>query len=161
MTKRRRTEPQQERPVNSKYARAVKSLVMVTRKRIGSAEGRTRGTSYPYLRRETGGAGRDRTGGLIVANDALSQLSYSPSFQRKVMCNDFNSPSLPDQAMLVITQVQLRAPSPADSPREPFNGPNLSISVPPRESAVAVKFLERRRSVPAADLLHFLPHQRG
>jgi hypothetical protein len=26
-----------------------------------------------------GGAGRDRTGGLIVANDALSQLSYSPT----------------------------------------------------------------------------------
>jgi hypothetical protein len=25
-----------------------------------------------------GGAGRDRTGDLIVANDALSQLSYSP-----------------------------------------------------------------------------------
>src|SRR5437870_526499 len=26
-----------------------------------------------------GGAGRDRTGDLIVANDALSQLSYSPT----------------------------------------------------------------------------------
>jgi len=28
---------------------------------------------------EFGGAGRDRTGDLIVANDALSQLSYSPT----------------------------------------------------------------------------------
>jgi hypothetical protein len=26
-----------------------------------------------------GGADRDRTGGLVVANDALSQLSYSPT----------------------------------------------------------------------------------
>ena len=29
-----------------------------------------------------GGAGRDRTGDLIVANDALSQLSYSPTLPR-------------------------------------------------------------------------------
>ena len=28
-----------------------------------------------------GGADRDRTGGLLVANQALSQLSYSPFFQ--------------------------------------------------------------------------------
>jgi hypothetical protein len=28
---------------------------------------------------EYGGADRDRTGGLVVANDALSQLSYSPT----------------------------------------------------------------------------------
>ena len=29
----------------------------------------------------SGGADRDRTGGLLVANQALSQLSYSPNFQ--------------------------------------------------------------------------------
>jgi hypothetical protein len=29
---------------------------------------------------ETGGAGRDRTGDLLNANQALSQLSYSPLF---------------------------------------------------------------------------------
>ena len=28
---------------------------------------------------ENGGRGRDRTGGLVVANDALSQLSYTPT----------------------------------------------------------------------------------
>jgi hypothetical protein len=28
-----------------------------------------------------GGADRDRTGGLVVANDALSQLSYSPTWR--------------------------------------------------------------------------------
>ncbi len=28
----------------------------------------------------SGGADRDRTGGLLVANQALSQLSYSPNF---------------------------------------------------------------------------------
>jgi hypothetical protein len=30
-------------------------------------------------RSELGGASRDRTDGLVVANDALSQLSYSPT----------------------------------------------------------------------------------
>jgi hypothetical protein len=30
------------------------------------------------VRSETGGAGRDRTGDLLNANQALSQLSYSP-----------------------------------------------------------------------------------
>src|SRR6185503_11343395 len=30
------------------------------------------------VRRKSGGADRDRTGGLLVANQALSQLSYSP-----------------------------------------------------------------------------------
>ena len=32
----------------------------------------------PELRPKTGGAGRDRTGDLLNANQALSQLSYSP-----------------------------------------------------------------------------------
>ncbi len=32
-----------------------------------------------YLIRRIGGASRDRTDDLIVANDALSQLSYSPT----------------------------------------------------------------------------------
>ena len=29
--------------------------------------------------KDDGGADRDRTGGLLVANEALSQLSYSPT----------------------------------------------------------------------------------
>ena len=36
----------------------------------------------PNIRLNDGGADRDRTGGLLVANQALSQLSYSPN--RKV-----------------------------------------------------------------------------
>jgi hypothetical protein len=32
----------------------------------------------PCIRHKVGGADRDRTGGLLVANQALSQLSYSP-----------------------------------------------------------------------------------
>jgi hypothetical protein len=32
-------------------------------------------------RRVSGGADRDRTGGLLVANQALSQLSYSPTIK--------------------------------------------------------------------------------
>ena len=39
---------------------------------------------------EFGGASRDRTDDLIVANDALSQLSYSPT-QGKKYCLDFTS----------------------------------------------------------------------
>ncbi len=31
---------------------------------------------------ETGGAGRDRTGDLLNANQALSQLSYSPYLRK-------------------------------------------------------------------------------
>ena len=33
----------------------------------------------PVSRWKDGGADRDRTGGLLVANEALSQLSYSPT----------------------------------------------------------------------------------
>jgi hypothetical protein len=32
-----------------------------------------------YVERKYGGASRARTDGLVVANDALSQLSYSPT----------------------------------------------------------------------------------
>ena len=35
-------------------------------------------TENGELRTDLGGADRDRTGGLLVANQALSQLSYSP-----------------------------------------------------------------------------------
>ena len=34
--------------------------------------------SFISVQRKSGGADRDRTGGLLVANQALSQLSYSP-----------------------------------------------------------------------------------
>jgi hypothetical protein len=33
----------------------------------------------PFRTTNSGGADRDRTGGLLVANQALSQLSYSPN----------------------------------------------------------------------------------
>ena len=35
-------------------------------------------------RQMSGGADRDRTGGLLVANQALSQLSYSPNFSYRL-----------------------------------------------------------------------------
>ena len=35
---------------------------------------------FQHCRPNTGGAGRDRTGDLLSANQALSQLSYSPFF---------------------------------------------------------------------------------
>ena len=34
---------------------------------------------------ENGGADRDRTGGLLVANEALSQLSYSPTSLKETL----------------------------------------------------------------------------
>jgi hypothetical protein len=37
--------------------------------------------SAPNIKLDVGGADRDRTGGLLVANQALSQLSYSPNGQ--------------------------------------------------------------------------------
>ena len=39
---------------------------------------------------ENGGADRDRTGGLLVANQALSQLSYSPKPQRAMATDQKN-----------------------------------------------------------------------
>ena len=39
----------------------------------------------PQVIEKFGGASRDRTDDLIVANDALSQLSYSPTFRRNRM----------------------------------------------------------------------------
>lgn len=38
-----------------------------------------------------GGASRDRTDDLIVANDALSQLSYSPTYQEGAVDEDCSS----------------------------------------------------------------------
>ena len=38
-----------------------------------------------------GGRGRDRTGGLVVANDALSQLSYTPTSSSKEFSRRRNS----------------------------------------------------------------------
>jgi hypothetical protein len=35
--------------------------------------------------KESGGRDRGRTGDLIVANDALSQLSYSPTSSREIL----------------------------------------------------------------------------
>ena len=40
---------------------------------VGTVESRTR---FAIL--QAGGAGRDRTGDLLVANQTLSQLSYGP-----------------------------------------------------------------------------------
>ena len=39
----------------------------------------TKPFSAPNIKLDIGGADRDRTGGLLVANQALSQLSYSPN----------------------------------------------------------------------------------
>ena len=35
-------------------------------------------TQHPFIRRRSGGAGRDRTDDILLAKQALSQLSYGP-----------------------------------------------------------------------------------
>ena len=39
--------------------------------------------------RESGGASRDRTGDLLVANQTLSQLSYGPRLLAEIVPDDF------------------------------------------------------------------------
>src|SRR5438309_4359374 len=49
-------------------------------------------SSHIHVSDRIGGASRDRTDGLVVANDALSQLSYSPTC-RNQQCNFSSVPS--------------------------------------------------------------------
>jgi hypothetical protein len=54
-----------------------------------------------------GGADRDRTGGLLVANEALSQLSYSPTCERYIDFNMWNSASsFAEEARRVVTPMR-------------------------------------------------------
>jgi hypothetical protein len=46
-------------------------------------------TLTPNIGLNNGGADRDRTGGLLVANQALSQLSYSPNRSFKFRVSSF------------------------------------------------------------------------
>jgi hypothetical protein len=41
-----------------------------------------RGVAWEEMEENFGGAERDRTADLLVANEALSQLSYSPTWQK-------------------------------------------------------------------------------
>ena len=49
--------------------------------------------SAPNIKLDVGGADRDRTGGLLVANQALSQLSYSPNRSSQVVSGSFSKPT--------------------------------------------------------------------
>ena len=57
--------------------------------------------SYRPLAWGTGGAGRDRTGDLLNANQALSQLSYSP---RNIGAGDWNLASTPIPSPLFLIE---------------------------------------------------------
>ena len=53
------------------------AAVLMARRRTGSpVQGSRRVGTRPVA--EVGGAGRDRTADLLIANEALSQLSYAP-----------------------------------------------------------------------------------
>src|SRR5258706_4295299 len=58
-------------PRSTSYAAVVAASTKTSPK-----SSRRKSTESPLS--ESGGADRDRTGGLLVANQALSQLSYSP-----------------------------------------------------------------------------------
>src|SRR5437763_16859338 len=68
-----------------------------------------RSSHLSYGPRPTGGAGRDRTGDILNANQALSQLSYSPSvFQsRPVRCRDSGNQSLATLKPFASPQVEM------------------------------------------------------
>jgi hypothetical protein len=51
---------------------------LIAKKNAAKSPKKTR--SLIRVPKKSGGADRDRTGGLLVANQALSQLSYSPIF---------------------------------------------------------------------------------
>src|SRR5687768_12210313 len=46
-------------------------------------------------RERFGGAGRDRTDDLLIANEALSQLSYSPTFVEGTAANEPRAACIP------------------------------------------------------------------
>jgi len=49
----------------------------------------------PQVSENIGGRDRDRTGGLLVANEALSQLSYSPTSSKLILANVVNLANTP------------------------------------------------------------------
>ena len=53
-------------------------ILLHSKARRSNLQTSRRENSWFFSRRKLGGADRDRTGGLLVANQALSQLSYSP-----------------------------------------------------------------------------------
>jgi hypothetical protein len=67
----------------------------------------TRGARF----RKAGGAGRDRTGDLLNANQALSQLSYSPFY-----------PSVPDEPTRLRNEPKLVGLGRVELPTSPLSG---------------------------------------
>jgi hypothetical protein len=63
-----------------------------------------------------GGADRDRTGGLLVANQALSQLSYSPlttvaSFQLSVTSENYWKPTAGNRLLILVGLGRVELPT--------------------------------------------------
>jgi hypothetical protein len=61
------------------YVRHFTAVFMQVRRRQVAPSFRPPGEEWGAMPWDLGGASRDRTDDLIVANDALSQLSYSPA----------------------------------------------------------------------------------
>src|SRR5438067_2317453 len=92
---------------------------------------------------ELGGAGRDRTDGLVVANDALSQLSYSPKKEarRRPRWNYCNK-ALQAVPCLTVKRLEIAYAS-ATSNWDPLQGvsklwPRPSLHISPTASSLAV-----------------------
>jgi hypothetical protein len=96
--------------------------------------------------RNLGGADRDRTGGLLVANQALSQLSYSPLtkslvFGRLSLARTCERQSTSDQRLILVGLGRVELPT---SPLSGVRSSHLSYrpGLPPRHPAVQVYKLE-------------------
>ena len=79
----------------------------------------------------TGGAGRDRTGDLLNANQALSQLSYSPKNQsRPVECRDTGDQPQRHFKKFASLQVEIRSGliRPAEAGRTVWSGTTACYS---------------------------------
>src|SRR5207253_11286611 len=80
----RRAEPQGLKPESfCSFIAGLKACASTVGLRFHGWQSLSLATTRSRLRVdvEVGGADRDRTGGLLVANQALSQLSYSPTIK--------------------------------------------------------------------------------
>src|SRR5205085_4312001 len=88
----RRAEPQGLKPESfCSFIAGLKACASTVGLRFHGWQSLSLATTRSRLRVdvEVGGADRDRTGGLLVANQALSQLSYSPFSSFKFRVSSF------------------------------------------------------------------------
>jgi integrase len=110
--------------------------------RVGSAPGET-GPNGVESRNAAcalfGGAGRDRTGDLFIANEALSQLSYSPNGTQNSHSEGSSSAGIDLETALALNDLAAQSSSASAALRTPPTNPS------PSKQAKLIKHLERTR----------------